>query len=69
MMPVYENNIWHCAIVMLQSHGMGAREEARRRACALGKSGNVPGFETWQKIEAAIAMLTIYEESSPARLH
>jgi len=30
-----EGNVWQSAIVMLRSHGMGARREARRRANAL----------------------------------
>ena len=60
-MLLNEGNVWQCAIVMLQSHGDGARTEARRRATALGKSGDVPGFNAWMRIETAIEALSVYD--------
>ena len=59
-----EGNVWQSAIVMLRSHGTGARREARRRADALEKSGDVPGSDAWQRIENAIVMLAIHDKNA-----
>ena len=59
-MLLNEGNVWQSAIVMLRSHGTGAR----RRAAALEKSGDVPGSDAWQRIENAIVMLAIHDKNA-----
>ena len=68
-MLLNNSNVWQCAIVMLRSHGTGARMEARRRANALGKSGDVPGFDAWEGIETAIEALAIHNRHPAVPQH